>query len=45
MTDASRLADGENPVAGLIEDAAGNLYGTTENGGTNGFGVVFEITP
>src|ERR1035441_332430 len=37
--------DGTNPRAGLIFDAAGNLYGTTENGGTNGVGTVFELTP
>jgi uncharacterized repeat protein (TIGR03803 family) len=36
--------DGANPTAGLIADAAGNLYGTTSNGGTYGFyGVVFEL--
>jgi hypothetical protein len=34
--------DGSNPYASLIFDGAGNLYGTTENGG---FGTVFEITP
>ena len=32
-------------LAGLIIDAAGNLYGTTELGGTAGFGIVFELTP
>jgi uncharacterized repeat protein (TIGR03803 family) len=39
-------ADGGNPVAGVILDSAGNLYGTTYHGGnTNyGAGVVFEIT-
>jgi len=36
--------DGENPIAGLIMDAQGNLYGTTPNGGAYGFGAVFEIT-
>jgi len=25
-------------------DASGNLYGTTDEGGANGDGVVFEIT-
>jgi uncharacterized repeat protein (TIGR03803 family) len=35
--------DGFNPVAGLVEDASGNLYGTTKLGGANNQGVVFEI--
>lgn len=35
--------DGANPLAGLVMDASGNLYGTAEGGGTNGFGVVFEL--
>jgi uncharacterized repeat protein (TIGR03803 family) len=35
--------DGENPMAGLIEDGAGNLYGTTEYGGASNAGTVFEI--
>jgi uncharacterized repeat protein (TIGR03803 family) len=29
----------------LIPDTAGNLYGTTDGGGTYGHGTVFEITP
>src|ERR1700734_1887407 len=44
--------DGAGPWAGLIFDAAGNLYGTTANGGIhscNGFahncGTVFELSP
>lgn len=28
--------DGQNPIASLIMDSAGNLYGTTLNGGANG---------
>jgi uncharacterized repeat protein (TIGR03803 family) len=36
--------DGTFPTAGLIADQAGNLYGTTSNGGQNG-GVVFELSP
>jgi uncharacterized repeat protein (TIGR03803 family) len=39
-------ADGANPyLAGLTFDAAGNLYGTTSNGGTDGRGVVFKLAP
>jgi uncharacterized repeat protein (TIGR03803 family) len=36
-------ADGTSPLAGLIADAAGNLFGTTARGGTNGDGTVFEL--
>lgn len=38
-------ADGGFPVAGLLFDAAGNLYGTAPGGGANGNGVVFKLTP
>jgi uncharacterized repeat protein (TIGR03803 family) len=37
--------DGLAPYAGLIFDGSGNLYGTTEYGGTNGGGTVFELIP
>jgi uncharacterized repeat protein (TIGR03803 family) len=37
--------DGRSPVAGLVRDAAGNLYGTTFQGGTFGSGTVFELSP
>src|SRR5664279_2753958 len=37
--------DGTDPLAGLIFDAAGNLYGTTEYAGNYGAGTVFELTP
>jgi uncharacterized repeat protein (TIGR03803 family) len=36
-------ANGSSPSAGLIADAAGNLYGTTWNGGTNNLGTVFRL--
>ena len=38
-------ADGAYPGAGLIFDRAGNLYGTTENGGTHSGGTAFELMP
>ncbi len=37
--------DGGHPVASLIFDKSGNLYGTTYAGGTSGCGVVFELSP
>jgi uncharacterized repeat protein (TIGR03803 family) len=37
-------ADGQNPIAGLIQANDGNLYGTTESGGANSQGTVFRIT-
>ncbi len=37
--------DGCNPVAALVFDAAGNLYGTTAVGGASGNGAVFELSP
>ncbi len=38
-------ADGGDPTAGLIFDAAGNLYGTTYSGGAYNYGVVFKLKP
>lgn len=44
-------ADGATPVAGLLRDSSGNLYGTTAFGGSiqprchRGCGVVFKVTP
>jgi len=37
--------DGDSLQGGLIADGHGNLYGTTSSGGTNGDGIVFELTP
>jgi uncharacterized repeat protein (TIGR03803 family) len=36
--------DGRLPEAALLEGCDGDLYGTTELGGTNGKGTVFKIT-
>ena len=38
-------ADGAAPSAGVIFDQKGNLYGTTQYGGTHGAGVAFKLTP
>jgi len=35
--------DGGNPVAGLVQASDGKLYGTTEYGGTNGYGTIFAL--
>jgi uncharacterized repeat protein (TIGR03803 family) len=37
--------DGASPFSSLIFDQAGNLYGTTENGGDFDWGTVFQLTP
>lgn len=38
-------SDGEHPYAGVIQGSDGNFYGTTYQGGANGLGTVFKITP
>jgi uncharacterized repeat protein (TIGR03803 family) len=37
--------DGQYPNGDLIQDAGGNLYGTTSNGGSGYQGTVFEVDP
>ena len=37
--------DGANPLGGLMQDSAGNLYGTTIQGGADIDGNVFQIAP
>jgi uncharacterized repeat protein (TIGR03803 family) len=37
--------DGSHPVAGMIADGAGNLYGTTYEGGNGDWGTVFKLAP
>jgi len=36
-------ADGANPTAGVIRDSAGNLYGTTYQGGASNAGAVYKV--
>ena len=40
---AGGTSDGMAPQAGLVQDASGNLYGTTTAGGAAGNGTVFEL--
>jgi len=35
--------DGATPSAGLVRDAAGNMYGTAGGAGANGVGVIFKL--
>jgi uncharacterized repeat protein (TIGR03803 family) len=42
---AGANSDGAFPEAGLIADGAGNLYGTTSQGGVSNNGVVFKLAP
>ncbi len=37
-------ADGNYPVAGLMQHTNGDLYGTTEDGGATDDGTVFKVT-
>jgi uncharacterized repeat protein (TIGR03803 family) len=41
---AANGEDGYSPAAGVILDSKDNVYGTTQMGGTTGFGTVFEVT-
>ncbi len=41
---AFKVSDGAGPMASLISDPAGNLYGTTSAGGSSGYGTVFRVT-
>ncbi len=38
-------SDGLYPYAGLVIDGVGNLYGTTETGGSANEGIAFELSP
>jgi uncharacterized repeat protein (TIGR03803 family) len=42
---ATGCADGSYPSPGLTFDAAGKLYGTTQNGGAYSHGTAFRLTP
>ena len=39
------LDDGNGPSAGVAFDRGGNIYGTTYEGGSFGYGTVFKLSP
>jgi uncharacterized repeat protein (TIGR03803 family) len=41
---ASSPTDGQGPFGGLLMDASGNLYGTTDGGGTHANGTIFRFS-
>jgi uncharacterized repeat protein (TIGR03803 family) len=41
----TNCADGASPLGALVQAADGDFYGTTDGGGTHGWGTVFKITP
>ena len=38
-------SDGGSPSSGVAFDSAGNLYGTTTDGGSDGYGTVYQLSP
>ena len=41
----SSYVDAENPLANVVFDKTGNLYGTASAGGTSTLGAIFELSP
>jgi uncharacterized repeat protein (TIGR03803 family) len=41
---AGGTSDGANPIAGVILDAHGNVYGDTDSGGTSDNGTIYELS-
>lgn len=41
----SSTTDGIAPNADIVVDSSGNIYGTTYEGGSDNFGIVFELSP
>ncbi len=45
LYDFASGSEGAVPYGSVLIDAKGNLYGTASQGGANGYGVIWEITP
>ena len=45
LFDFPGLADGTFPTYGLTFDAAGNIYGSTSEGGTQNCGTIYQLSP
>ncbi len=45
LHDFGAMGDGGFPLGRVVFDKSGNLYGTTEYGGTGQYGIVFELSP
>jgi uncharacterized repeat protein (TIGR03803 family) len=41
----SGTPDGATPFGGVVFDSMGNMYGATTQGGANGLGAVYELSP
>lgn len=41
---AGGTTDGEYPLAGVVVDASGNVYGNTETGGASNLGTVYKVS-
>jgi uncharacterized repeat protein (TIGR03803 family) len=41
----ANCTDGAGPIAGMVIDQSGALYGTTASGGANNRGIVFKLAP
>jgi uncharacterized repeat protein (TIGR03803 family) len=45
LHDFTNGQDGAYPFGNILVDLSGNIYGTAQNGGANGLGTVWKITP
>jgi uncharacterized repeat protein (TIGR03803 family) len=45
LTTLYTFTDGSNVTAPVVQGTDGNLYGVSQNGGANGDGEIFKMTP